>query len=235
MSGSDLMDPDEPRFIRYLVGDLPDAEQAELERQYFDDPAVVDRLSQTESRLLDDYARGQLPEDLRERVARRYLAHPVRRERLKFAEALAASLDDVEFAPLQLEPTPPPWHRAWSGGAGRGAQGVAALAVVVLSVTAGWLYVERTRLKDTVSRAQAALATQEQRERELAQQLTAERVRADSLVAERDRLLAQQANPPAAAGATRSSPAVVSLLIAVGGSRAPDDIQRTLKIPPGTE
>jgi anti-sigma factor RsiW len=221
------MDTDDQRITSYLVGDLPEAEQAELERQYFGDPAVVDRVIQAETRLLDAYARGELPDDVRERVARRYLTHPVRRERLKFAEALAATLDDLDPAVLQREkPTQARWQAAlsWWGGPGRGVQLSMSLAVLMLLVTAGWLFVERIRLRDALNRVQEAHATQEQRERELAQQLTTERLNAEAVIAERDRLRAQQSNP-----------SVVSLLFAIGGIRAPDDLPRTLKIPGGTE
>src|SRR5262245_11873975 len=114
------MDMDEERITSYLTGDLPEADQAELERQYFADQALVERVIEVETRLLDDYARGLLPDAVRQRVARQYLAHPARRERLKFAEALAARVDDAAPTPEQAVEAPPSVWQAlfasWSGG-----------------------------------------------------------------------------------------------------------------------
>src|SRR4029453_11089540 len=160
MSGP--MDTDDRRFTSYLMGDLPEAEQAELERQYFSDPAVVERMIQTENQLLDAYARGLLSEDMRARVARRYLNHPVRRERLKFAEALANSLDDFDTVPGRKQ-SAPRWHGTlpWWGGPGTVIPVSISLALLMLLATAAWLFVERVRLHDDMNRGQAALSRSE--------------------------------------------------------------------------
>jgi hypothetical protein len=231
------MDTDNQRITGYLVGDLPETEQEELERQYFSDPAVIERVTEVESRLLDAYARGQLSDDMRERVARRYLTHPVRRERLKFAEALAARLDDFEPADARREKRPSGRGEAlgWWTGPGRTVRFSMTFAVLMLAATAGWLFVERIRLQESLHRVQESDATREQRERELEQQLTTERRNAEAVTADRDRLRAQQSNPSDAAVPTRPTPAVVSLVLAIGGLRSPDDLPRTLKMPPGTE
>ena len=225
------MDKDDRRITSYLVGELPETEQAELERQYFGDPTLVDRVIQVETQLLDAYARGRLSDDMRRRVARQYLAHPTRRERLKFAEALAAKLDDLDPAVLQGQGPRSWWHGAWVGP-GRAVRLSMAVATSLLMVTASWLYVERIRLREELNRVQA---TRDQRERDLQQQLTTERLNGAAAIAERDRLLGQQPSPTDAAGPARSRPAVVSLLFVIGGVRGPDDLPRALKIPPGTE
>ena len=235
---SGQMDTDNQRITGYLVGDLPETEQEELERQYLNDPAILERVNEVESRLLDAYARGQLSDDMRERVARRYLTHPVRRDRLKFAEALAATLDDFEPVDARREERQQSGlSEAWGWWArpGRTARFSVAFAVWILMVTAGWLFVERIRLQESLNRVQQADATREQRERELVQQLATERRNAEAATAERDRLRAQQSNPSDAAAPSRSTPAVVSLVFAIRGLRESDDLLRTLKLPPGTE
>jgi anti-sigma factor RsiW len=204
------MDTDDQRITSYLVGELPEAEQAELERQYFDDATLVDRVIQVETQLLDAYARGQLSEQMRQRVARQYLAHPARRERLRFAETLAAKLDDFDLEVLQGREGRKSQWPAWTWWSGRAAQFSMAAATLLLMITAGWLYLERIRLREELARVQTA---REQRDREL-QQLPTER-------------------PNNAAG--RSSPAVVSLVFAIGSVRGLDDLPPTLKIPAGTE
>ena len=211
MGASGLMDKDDQRITSYLLGELSEAEQAELERKYFDDATLVDRVIQVETQLLDAYARGQLSEQMRQRVARQYLAHPARRERLRFAGTLAAKLDDFGQEGLQgREGSKSRWPDAWTWWSGRAAQFSIAGATVLLMITGGWLYLERIRLREELARVQMA---REQRTREL-QQLPTER-------------------PNGAAA--RSSPAVVSLVFAIGSVRGLDDLPPTLEIPPGTE
>src|SRR5713101_766427 len=90
------MNESEQTMARYLLGELSDAEQAALEEKYFTDPQVFDKMVKTENELVDDYARGRLTPQLRERFEQYYLAHPKRRERAKFAQALATKLDQIE-------------------------------------------------------------------------------------------------------------------------------------------
>ena len=217
------MDMDEQRIASYLMGDLPEADQAELERQYFADQALVDRVFEVETRLLDDYARGLLPDAVRQRVARQYLAHPTRRERLKFAEAFAARVDDAAATTEQaVEAAPSVWQAllaSWPGGR-RTVQLTMAIATLLLVVAFGWLSVEQVRLREDSSRVQAA---REQRERERQPQLEAGRPKGDAAIADR--------RPPA----QPTPPVVVSLVFTVGGVRGPTDPPRTLKIPAGTE
>src|SRR4029453_3757228 len=143
------MDTDDRRITSYLVGELPEAEQAELELQYFDAAPLVDRVIQVETQLLDAYARGQLSEQMRQRVARQYLAHPARRERLRFAETLAARLDGFPPEVLQgREGRKSQWPVAWTWWSGRTAQLSMAVATLLLMITAGWLYLERIRLRE---------------------------------------------------------------------------------------
>ena len=54
------MNDSKQTMIRYLLGELPEGEQAAIEEQYFADPRVLDELTQTETALVDDYVRGRL-------------------------------------------------------------------------------------------------------------------------------------------------------------------------------
>ena len=229
-----LMDKDDQRITRYLTGDLPEAERAELERQYFGDATLVDRVIEIETQLLDAYARGQLSDEMRQRVSRHYLANPAGRDRLKFADAFIRKVDDLDRTVRRSGEAQKSWGQgmlAWWPGYGRVAQFSMALAILLLVVATGGLYVERFRLREDLKRVQAA---REQRERDLQQQLTTERQNTEAAIGERDRLRAQQSGPMDAVASSRSTPAVVSLLFAVGGVRAPDGLARRIKIPSGT-
>jgi hypothetical protein len=78
---------------RYLLGELPAEEQAAFEKAYFEDPRVFAEVSDAETALIDDYVRGRLSPEMRGRFEQVYLADPRRRERVAFAEALAARVD----------------------------------------------------------------------------------------------------------------------------------------------
>jgi anti-sigma factor RsiW len=84
------------QIMRYLLGELSESERASLEEKYFTDPQVFDQVLKAESELVDDYVRSHLSLPSRERFERSYLAHPGRRERVKFAAALAARIDNIE-------------------------------------------------------------------------------------------------------------------------------------------
>lgn len=88
-------------MTRYLLGELSEREQADLETRYFEDPRVFDQLADVENVLIDDYVRGRLAAATRQRFESHFMAHPQRRERVRFAEALIRTVDGATPA---LEP-----------------------------------------------------------------------------------------------------------------------------------
>ena len=212
------MAADDEIITRYLLGELSEGDQIELERQFFADAALVDRMIQVEAQLLDAYARGNLSIELRERVAQRYRGHPKRRARLEFANALAHKLGELSAAstsPLTAVDMAAT-GKTWWPVSGRIA-GFAMAATVVLTVTTGGLLVERIRLREELNRTQRVGETHEARAREQGQ------------------LDSQQAVAKGQPLPAPSRPAVVSLFLTIGGVRASDaNAVRTLRVPPGT-
>ena len=99
-------------MTRYLLGELSDSERAALEEKYFTDPKVFDDMVKAENELSDNYARGLLNPESREKFEQYYLAHPKRRERAEFAQTLVTKLDQFETdrsEPLVREV--PGWRR----------------------------------------------------------------------------------------------------------------------------
>lgn len=78
---------DDEVIARYLLGELAPEEQAELERRYFADPALLDRMDAVEDDLIDDYVRDELAPEQREHFESRFL-NEKRLERVRMAEAL---------------------------------------------------------------------------------------------------------------------------------------------------
>lgn len=76
-------------IARYLLGDLSEAESAQLEDSSFFNPEQLEELRSVENDLIDEYARGELPAKERAKFERLFLTNPERRQRVEFALALA--------------------------------------------------------------------------------------------------------------------------------------------------
>ena len=118
------MNPPLDPAVRYLLGDLSDAERDALEERYFTDEDAFLELKAAEDDLIDAYSRGTLPAAHRPAFEARYLASDTGRARVEFARALA------QIRPPVSAPAPPPREVAavpsrW----GAWAAGLAAVAV----------------------------------------------------------------------------------------------------------
>lgn len=73
---------------RYLLGDLPEEAQIEVEERLLADPEYLSELLIAENDLTDDYVQGSLSDFDKERAAIYLLAVPEGRQKLSFAKAL---------------------------------------------------------------------------------------------------------------------------------------------------
>ena len=223
------MKESEQMMTRYLLGELSESEQSVLEKEYFTDPQFFDQMLKIENELVDDYVRGRLSKEVRERFEQSYMAHPERRERVKFAAALAGKLAHIE----EVAPVGPSiWQRLRLAFFGQKPTLRFAFALVLLLVMVAsvWILVERQR-KHERELAQAAQEAK-RRERE-AQQIANERGPADNGQGDTDRTA--QPTPLPTASPTRSAPPFVSLALAAGGVRGGDSSSTpTLVVPQGT-
>jgi hypothetical protein len=76
------------KAIRYLFGELDDAERDAIEDRLFDDDEFGLFLSAVEKDLVDDYVRDEMDAGLRQRFERRYLVSESRREKVRLAKVL---------------------------------------------------------------------------------------------------------------------------------------------------
>ena len=222
------------RLKRYLLGELSEVEANALEQEYFADPQIFDQVVQAECDLVDQYARGQLSRETRERFEQSYLAHPSRRERTRFAEALAIKTDRVKLVRLTDESW---WNRWLASLSGPKLVWGFSLALLLLIAGAVLFAIQARRLHQEVARIEAERAENEQHERDLRQQLAGEQSRAYQLKDELNRLRAAQ--PGATPTPTRpgpAAPALVTMVLNLSGVRgALNGPAAKLNIPAGTK
>jgi hypothetical protein len=82
----------EKRMAQYLLGQLPEEEQAELERRYLADDALFEEVLAIEDDLRDAYARGELSRPDREAFEQRLLTAPGQQTQQEFARTLCRYL-----------------------------------------------------------------------------------------------------------------------------------------------
>jgi len=106
---------------RYLLGDptFTEEEIAELEELMIDDERYFERMMMIETELIEDYSRGALSADKRDRFKNYFLITPERREKLNFVEAMALSAaaaekkEDERAQVLVAAPAKPPAFSLW--------------------------------------------------------------------------------------------------------------------------
>jgi hypothetical protein len=168
-------------MIRYLLADLPASQTEELDELSVTDDRFVERLRSVEEDLVDSYARGALSGDNLKRFQEHYLASPMRREKVRFAQAFLSYTDAV--GPGRTPRGVPAQSPTMASPPKSGSRGPSwfsfitrpawlfATAAVLLVLVGTFLVVENQRLRNRMAQTQAERATLEQQERELQQQL----------------------------------------------------------------
>jgi hypothetical protein len=222
----------EDQIVRYLLGDLPEQAQVEIEDRAFQDKQYLQSIVAVEDDLIDEYARGELSDSERRRFEQRFLSSQERRRKVEFARALAIVTTELARPERESFPARAP---AASGRPGalaaflRGlnpAVGFALAASVLLILIGGsWLFVENLRLRSELAELGREQESREQRRQALEQQLAEERARADETAArlerERGQELARQLERAVGESTTRPAPpAIASLALLPGVSRS---------------
>jgi hypothetical protein len=94
-------DTNEARILQYLLGELAEEEQGQLEERFFADDALYQEVRVAERELIDRYVLGQLTGRERERFERRFLSSPRRRETVTLARSFRQTIAAVT---AQVEP-----------------------------------------------------------------------------------------------------------------------------------
>lgn len=170
----------EQLIARYLLGELPEEQQVEIEDRAFQDNDYLATITAVENDLIDEYVRHELSETDRRKFENRFLASAERRKRVEFARALANVASEATVA--ERPSTAVSWRDSLDAFVrSLNPFGKLALAALTLLVVASgaWLLIETLRLRSELTRLQA----QNQSRQGLEQQIEAERKRNEELAA----------------------------------------------------
>ncbi len=168
---------DDQTLIRYLLGEMPEDQQMELEEKYFGDARLFEQLQDTEDELIHRYVSNELAPAERRLFEQRFLARPWQRDKVKLVQALkihaAEAQKSEKAAIIALSEKVIAWWRsftskpawAWSF----------ATAMVAMIFFSSWLFYETKDLRTRLTQFENERLVLRQREQELRQQATAQR------------------------------------------------------------
>jgi hypothetical protein len=180
----------EELIARYLLGDLPEEEQARLEDRAFSDRDYMRNIVAVESDLIDEYVRGGLSDSERLRFERRFLASAERRQKVEFARALADVIPKATAEDASRTATvsaPASWWNSFIAslrGLSPAFKFSMAAAALTLVVGVPWLIAEAVRLRAQVAQLQAERQALRRQEEILRRQADGERARGEDLAAQ---------------------------------------------------
>lgn len=163
--------PDDEVLVDYLLGALSVEETERVDELGVADDVVASRLQAVESDLVEAYVAGRLQGAGLERFTSHYLSSPVRRARVELAAALRTRPTRGSIVPTRSLPR-------WA----------LAAAALVAAVGMAYFAIENNRLRDQVSRSNAARVTEQPAVEGLRADLERQRSAQESMRNEIDRL-----------------------------------------------
>jgi len=140
---------DDKMIARYLLGELPEAEQTKLEEHAFSDGDYLQQVRAVEKDLMDEYARGELSGPERKAFEQRFFASAHRRRQIEFARALKQVSGESPARASSAAATTSWWDSLFLFGRGLNPALRFALAALALFVVIGgvWLFRESMRAR----------------------------------------------------------------------------------------
>jgi anti-sigma factor RsiW len=99
----------EELISRYLLGELPEEQQVEIEDRAFSDKDYLAGITAIENDLIDEYVRGELSAADQKRFESRFLASAERRKRVEFATALRTVVSESTVPKKNVVHDKPSW------------------------------------------------------------------------------------------------------------------------------
>jgi hypothetical protein len=168
--------PNEAILMRYLLGDLPDDEKAQIESQYFTDDELFELLLALEDELRERFLKGKLSTKDEKLFETKYGTTPPMRNRLALSKVMLQQFS--ERAAVAVHET-----SSWENFVAdflslRPAFKFALAFSVAAAIAASWFAIETISEKRQLETARVAL---QQKEKTLQQQLADEQLRSRDL------------------------------------------------------
>lgn len=177
----------EKLIAQYLLGELPEEQQVEIEDRAFADKEYLASITAVENDLIDEYVRNELSQTQRQQFESRFLVSAERRKRVAFAKALAGVTSPAPVVETARQPVVASravsWRESFEAFIGglipvpRFAMGVAMVVLLGGSLS---LLGEMLRLR---SQLHSMRAESQSQQNALQQQVESERRRSEELVA----------------------------------------------------
>src|SRR5829696_3803217 len=141
-------------IVGYLLGDLPEERQSEIEDRAFRDEQYLQEILAAESDLIDEYVRGELSGSARRQFESRFLASAERRRKVEFARALVSVAPEFAVTERSIRPASAPAPVSWPNtlavflrGLNPAARFSLAAAALLVVIGGSWLIAESLRLR----------------------------------------------------------------------------------------
>ncbi|MBO0856943.1 MAG: hypothetical protein J2P21_00510 [Chloracidobacterium sp.] len=229
----------EKSLIQYLLGNLPEEQRLQIEREYFSDDQSYERLLALENELLYDYAQNILSPGEREQFGKRFLSSERNKKIAMVASALShqmlkAQPDKIIDKDIAARDPQFLWQHLKSFFiAQNAAMKLSLAAFVVVSLVLIWLVIGMVRLRNEFNQSKAQWDIQKDRLRRQAQQ---ESARVDELNLMLSRKIDENAALRQGSNRTwerrESLPTVISLLLAPSSVRDQEHLIKKLYLPP---
>lgn len=180
-------DPYSEKIIaRYLLGELTEEQQVEIEDRAFQDNEYLASITAVENDLIDEYVRDEMPDTIRRQFEQRFLASADRRRRIEFAKALSRANSEYALTDQSTASLSVSWRDSLAAFfLSLNPVAKSGLAAVVLLVLAGgaWLVKETLSLRSRLATLQAENQSRQNERLTLQEQIEFERRRNEELTA----------------------------------------------------
>ncbi len=156
-------------FRQYLLGELPEKRQQQLEERLMTDEVVYEELQIQEEELIDDFVQGNLPDSDLEKFNRHFLCTSARRKKVRYAQALEKY---VQSATTETDDRTSFWQRVPAYLASPALRFATAAALVLFVVGGLFTVIENHRLEQEIDELQSQRVSLQDRTQDLQGQVT---------------------------------------------------------------
>jgi hypothetical protein len=171
----------EKLIASYLLGELSEEQQVEIEDRAFEDRDYLASITAVENDLIDEYVRDEMSAAERSKFENRFLASTERRQRVVFAKTFASIPSEstlTEASSTTARPAATSWRdslEAFFRGLNPAAKFAMAAVVLLIVVGSAWLLTERLRLRNQLGQLNAEKQSQQDQRQAMERQMDLQR------------------------------------------------------------